>query len=166
GFLGIPIYMKANVMHNWLGPLFEAAAKHGEEAGHAVHHSLTTELGLMALSVAVAVGGIILALNIILKRPQVAEGIKNSFPFLYNLSLNKWWVDELYDMIIGRPLWKLSEIFWTVVDGKGIDGTLHGIADGARGSGGFLSKLQTGFIQNYALSMAGGLVLILLWILL
>ena len=56
-------------------------------------------------------------------------------------------------------------MFWTVVDGKGIDGTLHGIADGARGSGGVLSRLQTGFVQNYALSMAGGLVLILLWVL-
>ena len=165
GFLGIPIFLKANVMHRWLGPYFEAAGGHGEEAGHAVHHSLGTELGLMALSVAVAVAGILLALNIILKRPQVAEGIKNSFPFLYNLSFNKWWVDELYDMIIVRPLWGISEMFWTVVDGKGIDGTLHGIADGARGSGGFMSKLQTGFVQNYALSMAGGLVLILLWVL-
>jgi NADH-quinone oxidoreductase subunit L len=165
GFLGIPIIMKANVMHNWLGPLFEAVGGHGEEAGHAVHHSLSTELGLMALSVAVAVAGILLALNIILKRPQVAEGIKGSFTFLYNLSLNKWWVDELYDMVIVRPLWGISEMFWTVVDGKGIDGTLHGIADGARGSGGVLSRLQTGFVQNYALSMAGGLVLILLWVL-
>jgi NADH-quinone oxidoreductase subunit L len=164
GFLGIPIFMKYNVMHNFLGPLFEAVG-HGEEAGHAVHHSLSTELGLMAVSVVVAVAGILLALNIILKRPQVAEGIKNSFSFLYNLSLNKWWVDELYDMVIVRPLNRIGNIFWTEFDGKGIDGTLHGIANGARGSGGFLSKLQTGFVQNYALSMAGGLVLILLWIL-
>ena len=64
GFLGIPIFLKANVMHNWLAPVFNAAGGHGEEAGGAVHHSLTTELGLMALSVAVATGGILLALNI------------------------------------------------------------------------------------------------------
>ena len=64
-----------------------------------------------------------------------------------------------------RPLWWIAGIFWTEFDGKGIDGTLHGIADGARSSAGFLSKLQTGFVQNYALSMAGGLVLVLLWVL-
>lgn len=163
GFLGIPIFLKANVMHNWLGPLFEAAGGHGEEAGGAVHHSLTTELGLMAFSVLIAAGGIFLALNIILRRPQVAERIRTHFGFLYDLFLNKWWVDELYDMIIVRPLRRIAGIFWTEFDGKGIDGTLHGIANGAKGSAGFLSKLQTGFVQNYALSMAGGLVLVLLW---
>ena len=165
GFLGIPIFLKANVMHNWLGPVFNAAGGHGEEAGGAVHHSLTTELGLMALSVAVATGGILLALTIILKRPQVAEGIRNSFGFLYDLFLNKWWIDELYDMVIVRPLRWIAGIFWTEFDGKGIDGTLHGIGGGALRSGGFISKLQTGIIQNYALSMAGGLVLVLLWVL-
>ncbi len=165
GFLGIPIFLKANVMHNWLGPLFEAAGGHGEEAGGAVHHSLTTELGLMALSVAIATGGILLALTIILRRPHVAEGLRNSFGTLYDLLLNKWWVDELYDMVIVRPLRWIAGIFWTEFDGKGIDGTLHGISGGALRSGGFLSKLQTGFVQNYALSMAGGLALVLLWIL-
>ncbi len=165
GFLGIPIFMKYNVMHNWLGPLFDAAGGHGEEAGAAVHHSLNTELGLMAFSVIVATAGILLALNIILRRPHIAESIKNSFSYLYSLSFNKWWVDELYDMVIVQPLWWISNIFWTVFDGKGIDGTLHGIADGAQRSGGFLSRLQTGFVQNYALSMAGGLVLVLLWVL-
>jgi len=165
GFLGIPVLLKYNVMHNWLGPLFEAVGGHGGEAGGAAHHGLSTELGLMVFSVAIATAGILLALNIILKRPQVAEGLKNSFSFLYNLSLNKWWVDELYDAVIVRPLWGLSGIFWTQFDGKGIDGTLHGIADGAKGSGGILSRLQTGLVQNYALSMAGGVVLVLLWIL-
>ena len=56
GFLGIPILLKLNVMHNWLGPFFEAAAEHGAEASHAVH-SLATELGLMGVSVLVASGG-------------------------------------------------------------------------------------------------------------
>ena len=165
GFLGIPVLLKYNVMHNWLGPLFEAVGGHGGDAGGAAHHSLSTELGLMVFSVAIATAGILLALNIILKRPQMAEGLKNSFSFLYNLSLNKWWVDELYDAIIVRPLWGISGIFWTEFDGKGIDGTLHGIANGAMGSGGILSRLQTGLVQNYALSMAGGVVLVLLWIL-
>jgi len=165
GFLGIPVLLKYNVMHNWLGPLFEAVGGHGGDAGGAAHHSLSTELGLMVFSVAIATAGILLALNIILKRPQVAEGLKSSFSFLYNLSLNKWWVDELYDAVIVRPLWGISGIFWTEFDGKGIDGTLHGIANGAMGSGGILSRLQTGLVQNYALSMAGGVVLVLLWIL-
>jgi NADH-quinone oxidoreductase subunit L len=162
GFLGIPILLKYNVMHNWLGPIFEAVGEHGGEAAHAAH-SLLTELGLMGVSVMVAVGGILLALTIILRRPQLAEDMRSNYGYLYDLFLNKWWVDELYDSTVVRPLWAVSGIFWNEFDGKGIDGTLHGIAAGAQGSGGVLSRLQTGFVQNYALSMAAGVAVLLIW---
>jgi len=164
GFLGIPIFLKANVMHNWLGPVFEAAAEYGHDTAEAVH-SLGTELGLMGLSVLVATGGILLALTLILRRPNITEEIRSDFSFLYDLFLNKWWVDELYDIVVVNPLRKISGMFWTEIDGKGIDGTLHGIGRSALRSGGLLSKLQTGFVQNYALSMAAGLVLMLIWVL-
>jgi NADH-quinone oxidoreductase subunit L len=163
GFLGIPIFLKANVMHNWLGPVFKAAAEHGSEAAGAVH-SLGTELGLMGISVLVATGGILLALTLVLKRPNVTEEIRKDYSFLYDLFLNKWWVDELYNTVIVNPLRKVAGIFWTDVDSKGIDGTLHGIAGTVVRSGVVLSKLQTGFVQNYALSMAAGLVLVLVWV--
>ena len=161
GFLGIPIFLKSNVMHNWLGPLFTKAAHHGGEAAHAAH-SLLTELTLMGTSVVVAVAGILLALTIILLRPGIAEAIRENYSNVYNFLLNKWWIDELYQAIVIKPLWALAGFFWTEFDGKGIDGTLHGIADGARGTGGWLSRFQTGFIQNYALSMAVGVVVILI----
>ncbi len=160
GFLGIPVLLKYNVMHNWLGPLFEKAAQHGGEAAH-VAHSLLTELGLMGLSVLAAAGGILLAFAIILRRPGIAEDLRENYGSLYNLFLNKWWVDELYHSMVIRPLWVLAGVFWTEMDGKGIDGTLHGIAGGAQGSGSRLSRLQ-----NYALSMAVGLAVILIWALL
>ncbi|MDF1535982.1 MAG: NADH-quinone oxidoreductase subunit L [bacterium] len=162
GFLGIPVFLKANVMHNWLGPFFTAAARHGAEASHSVH-SLAAELGLMVISVMVALGGIILAYVMILKRPAVTEEVHEDFKFLYDLFFNKWWVDEVYDRMVIRPLHWLGRIFWTIFDGKGIDGTLHGIAGGAQVSGRFLARLQTGFVQNYALTMAAGLVLVLIW---
>jgi NADH-quinone oxidoreductase subunit L len=165
GFLGIPILLKYNVMHNWMGPLFEAIAEHGGEATHAAH-SLLTEIGLMGVSILVAVGGILLALSIVLRKPQVSEDLRSRFGYLYELLLNKWWVDELYDAVVVRPLWAVSGVFWTGIDGKGIDGTLHGIAAGAQGSGGLLSRLQTGFVQNYALSMAAGVAVLLIWSLL
>ena len=162
GFLGIPILLKYNVIHNWLGPLFAKAAHHGGEAAHAAH-SLLTELSLMGVSVLVATGGILLAFAIVLRKPEVSEDLRKNFGFLYDLFLNKWWVDELYHSVVIRPLWALAGFFWTDFDEKGIDGTLHGIAGGAQGSGSWLSRLQTGFIQNYALSMAVGLAVILIW---
>jgi len=162
GFLGIPILLKYNVMHNWLGPLFEKATHHGGEVAHAAH-SLLAELSLMGVSVLVGVGGILLALTIILRKPGVADDLRENFGFLYDLFLNKWWVDELYNSMVIRPLRSLGGVFWTECDEKGIDGALHGIAGGAQGSGSRLSRFQTGFIQNYALSMAVGLAVILIW---
>jgi len=161
GFLGIPIFLKYNVMHNWMGPLFAKVAQHGGEAAHAAH-SLFAELSLMGISVVVATSGILLALIIILFRPGIAESIRQNYSGLYNLFLNKWWVDEMYNAVVIRPLWALSGFFWTEFDGKGIDGTLHGIANGAQVSGGWLSRLQTGFIQNYALTMAIGVAVIMI----
>jgi NADH-quinone oxidoreductase subunit L len=162
GFLGIPIFLKYNVLHNWLGPVFTAAADHGAEAAQQAH-GLATELGLMGVSVLAAVGGISLAAAVVLRKPQVAEEFREDYGFLYDLFLNKWWVDELYQAVIIDPLRAVAGFFWQVFDVKGIDGTLHGIADGAQRSGGLLSRLQTGFVQNYALSMAAGLALVLIW---
>ncbi len=160
GFAGVPIFKKLNIMHNWLGPLFEAVAEHGADAAETAHH-LSTELGLMGLSVLVAAGGIGLAFLIILRKPEVSEELRNDYSFLYDLFLNKWWVDELYDTVIIKPLRAVSRFFWTDFDVKRIDGVLHGTAEAAQRSGGFLASLQTGFVQNYALVMTVGVALML-----
>ena len=117
----------------------------------------------MAISVMVALAGITMAYVMNVMRPSVSDEVHDDFRVIYDLFLNKWWVDELYDKIIVRPLRWIGGIFWTIFDGKGIDGALHGIANGALFSGRMLARLQTGFVQNYALSMAAGLVLILIW---
>ena len=164
GFLGIPVIKKWNILHNWLGGVFHAVAEHAPEAvehaaGAASH--LAEEMGLMAVSVVVAVSGIMLAWAIILRRPEVAERLSQKYSFLYELSLNKWWVDEFYDKIIVKPLIAVSDWCWTVFDVKGIDGAVNGTAWTANEAGGILRKLQTGFVQNYALSIVVGLVVML-----
>ena len=162
GFAGFPIIEKWHLLHNWLGPVFNAVAEHGGKMAETVQ-SIGLELGLMGISVVVAVGGIWLALVIILRRPQIAEEIRKDYSFLYDLFFHKWWVDELYGMLIVRPLNRLGSLLWTGFDGGVIDGTLHGIANSANWSGGLLARLQTGLVQNYALAMTVGLVLVLFW---
>ena len=102
-----------------------------------------------------------LARSIILRRPEVAEGLSQKYSVLYQLSLNKWWVDEIYDRIIVKPLKAFADWCWTVFDVKGIDGAVNGTAWTANKTGGILRKLQTGFVQNYALSIVIGLVVML-----
>jgi NADH-quinone oxidoreductase subunit L len=165
GFLGVPIVKKWNILHNWLGEAFHAAADHTEEAvthaAGAVSH-LAVELGLMGVSVLVAVSGILLARAIILRKPEIAQNLREDYSFLYDLFLNKWWVDELYDTIIVRPLKWFADLCWSVFDVKGIDGAVNGTGKMANTLGGALRKLQTGSVENYALGIVVGLTAMLL----
>ncbi|HEU4889692.1 MAG TPA: NADH-quinone oxidoreductase subunit L, partial [Thermoanaerobaculia bacterium] len=70
---------------------------------------------------------------------------------------NKWYVDELYALIIVRPLAALSRFFW-----KGVDAVIDGIAAMlgyvVRGFGDILRFFQTGNVRNYALMFFVGVI--------
>lgn len=73
-------------------------------------------------------------------------------PF-YNFSLNKWYIDELYDAVFIRPYIKISDYFWKVIDVKYVDGMPNGAVKISRLVAGELSKFQSGLIFQYAFVM-------------
>ena len=79
-------------------------------------------------------------------------------PFLYRASLNKWWFDELYDLLFVRIGGRGRARRCGGSTGVIIDGTVNGIgaltADAGRG----IRRIQTGRVQNYALGIAVGLI--------
>jgi NADH-quinone oxidoreductase subunit L len=79
----------------------------------------------------------------------------------YRLVLNKYYVDEIYDYVIVKPLYVLSLIFWKIFDVRLVDGTVNGIA----GFFGNLSErfriFQTGYVRNYALAFLLGVAILL-----
>jgi NADH-quinone oxidoreductase subunit L len=71
----------------------------------------------------------------------------------------KWYVDELYDRVVVRPVLRLSRLFWRVVDDRVIDGWLvNGTGAAARAAGRMLSRLQTGDASAYVLAVALGAI--------
>ncbi len=89
------------------------------------------------------------------------------FKGLYNLLLNKYFVDEAYEAAIITPIVKGSEnILWKITDSKLIDGAVNGTATliGYISKG--IRKIQTGVAQFYALMMMPGIVIALFWIIL
>ncbi len=74
---------------------------------------------------------------------------------------HKWYVDELYDRLIVRPLLALWRGCWRIVDERIIDGTIHGLAGAARLAGWTGSQLQTGRVSTYLLVFMIGVLLIL-----
>ncbi len=73
----------------------------------------------------------------------------------------KWYVDELYDRIIVRPLLALWRACWRVVDDRLIDASVNGLAGTARLAGWVGSQLQTGRVTTYLLFFMLGAVLVL-----
>lgn len=83
------------------------------------------------------------------------------FPVFYKISYNKWYFDEVYARFFAAPIMKLGRIFWKQGDENTIDKFgPHGCASLSLRGAAILSRLQTGFIYDYALVMLGGIVVI------
>ena len=126
------------------------------------HHYLPFIQTLIVKS-SVAIGVMLAALIYFYKKHLSKNLAHNLYP-LYSISLNKWYVDELYHSIFIRPYFYLANLFWKKGDEKIIDGCgPNGISKLISISSYYLSRFQSGYLYHYAFVMLGGLVIILTW---
>jgi len=157
GLIGIPgaIISHANLFAEFLAPVFPAAHHGGEE-------SRLLEIGLMVFSVMVAAIGIRIAYTLYVKKPAIPDQIADKFKGLYNLLLNKYRVDEVYNAIfVDGLVHKLAKFLHTTGDVKIIDGFINWSAAAIGRTSEQGRKLQTGFIQEYAFTMGLGFVVLM-----
>jgi NADH-quinone oxidoreductase subunit L len=97
---------------------------------------------------------------------KLPERIATSWPRVYGAFTNKFYVDEVYDLLISRPLWGLSRVFHLVMDTKIIDRLfVHGSAKVADWTGLLLRYGQNGDVQRYAAVLViGAAVLLAAWL--
>jgi NADH-quinone oxidoreductase subunit L len=94
-----------------------------------------------------------------------AEGLQARFPRLHRLLSGKYYVDELYEAVLGRPLhWVSERVFLDVGDRMLIDGSLHGLTGLAQRAAGRLSRVETGNLQFYVLLAVLGVIASLAWV--
>ncbi len=126
------------------------------------HHYLPFIQTLIVKS-SVAIG-VILAALIYFYKNNLSKNLAHKLDPLYSISLNKWYVDELYNLIFIRPYFYLANLFWKKGDEKIIDGCgPNGISKLISISSYYLSRFQSGYLYHYAFVMLGGLVIILTW---
>ena len=126
----------------------------------AEHGAVPGALAAEALAIVVALGGLTFAWVTYQKGIVDPDRIAASWPRLYALSKNKFYIDEFYDATIVRPLLALAR--WALrFDLDVIDGIVNGVAATARGWGAALARLQTGRVRDYLLFMALGLAAVL-----
>jgi NADH-quinone oxidoreductase subunit L len=128
-------------------------------------HSNVDEIALMSVTVIGAALAIYFARYIYLKNPLFAVKASTKFRGIYNLLLNKYFVDEFYDAAIVNPIERGSDRFlWRFTDVAVIDGIVNGTASLINLLSGKIRKIQTGVTQFYAFIMMLGIVVALFWI--
>jgi NADH-quinone oxidoreductase subunit L len=99
-----------------------------------------------------------------IRRPYLPVELASQHPLLYRFLLNKWYFDELYDLIFVRPAKWLGRFLWKVgdgyiIDGFGPDGVSKWVLDVTRN----VVKLQTGYLYHYAFAMLIGVAGLITW---
>jgi len=153
------------LLASWLHPIFE----HGQEMlGHAEEPFALFGIDgvLIVASIVAAFAGLLAAWRLFGveigpiragSRPGTVETLTRRLSFLYRGSANKWWFDDINHVLfvaIGGRL--AAAMAW--FDRSIVDGIVNGIGAVTRRSGGGLARVQTGRVQNYALGIALGLI--------
>jgi NADH-quinone oxidoreductase subunit L len=188
GYIGFPAWLGgSDAFEHFLEPVFEPLP-----IPHAppVEYSKMAEAGMAAVSVAIALLGFSLAYFKYCKRSWEQEREVRQYGPMFNVLLNKWHIDELYDALFvnrakdsGKALWRFDS---NIVDGA-VNGSAWSAVEGAMGSswwdrwivdglvrlvGGFVKTLswpvrliETGYVQNYALVMVFGVLIFIGYVL-
>lgn len=150
-------------LHDWLHPVIAGSegviqANLGEipEPHHAAWPIL--------LAIAIGVAGLVLAWLIAGRkaaslRPASEEPAYGSEP--ERVLYNKWYIDELYNAIVVRPVYALSRAFYVVVDRGIIDGLVDGMGRLTQGLGLLVGRMQTGQLNTYAFAIVVGVLVVL-----
>jgi NADH-quinone oxidoreductase subunit L len=96
-----------------------------------------------------------------IRNPALPEKLASRFAGLYQLIYNKYFVDEAYDAVIVEPIKNGSVFLWRIFDNRVIDGAVNGAADLIQWVSRGVRKLETGMVQEYALGIVGGVVVVL-----
>jgi NADH-quinone oxidoreductase subunit L len=145
GYVGLPaVISEHNALAAYLSPVVQNFGTH--------HLSHGTEWGLMGLSVAVSVAMILVAYGVN-RKPNFTENTG-----IAKILENKWYVDEIYDAIVVKPLKALSDLLDKFVERQGIDGVVNGVGKTVRWGGDRLRLLQSGQVGFYIFIMVLGIV--------
>ena len=145
----------------WKGAIFYGAENHIIEEAHHVPFLVK------ASPFIVMVLGFVTAWYMYIKSPSTPKVLAEQHRSLYNFLLNKWYFDELYDILfvrsakaLGRFLWKQGDV--GVIDHYGPNGVAARVVDVTNR----MVRLQSGYLYHYAFAMLVGIAALVTWMML
>jgi NADH-quinone oxidoreductase subunit L len=132
-----------------------------EHLAHAAHEA---PLWVKLSPTIVMLVGLYVAWRNYIQRPEAATRFVETFPAVYRFVSNKWYFDELYDVLFVRPALWFGRLFWKggdegTIDRFGPHGAAYAVAVGNR----ITARLQSGYLNAYALVMLLGLIAAASW---
>jgi NADH-quinone oxidoreductase subunit L len=125
-----------------------------------VHLGRGWQWGLLVVSGLLPVAALLLAQSLWGIRSDRLKRLSRRLAWLYNLLVNKYYVDELYLAVIVNPLKRLAAFLAEVVDRRVIDGAVNGVAALLGWGSAGVRRLQTGYVRNYALGVVLGVLVV------
>jgi NADH-quinone oxidoreductase subunit L len=165
GWVGIPHVLGEtvhlpNVLEHYFDGFFATLPAEAHE------FPLSTEWMLMGITTVGALVAMYAAYTLFSRYLPAAARWRDAARPVYVTLSHKYWVDELYDAVVVRPIhWLSDAVLWRIVDVRLIDGLVNGVAASARNLGGALRLTQNGVAPNYAVGIAVGAVAIFWWLL-
>jgi NADH-quinone oxidoreductase subunit L len=140
----------------WNGSIF-----YNEGLIHAMH---AVPLWVKLTATIVMLAGFAMAWLGYIRDPAMPARAAHQLGPVYRFVYNKWYFDELYDLVIVRPAFWFGRLFWRggdvgIIDRFGPDGAAWAVAQGAIGN----RRVQSGYLNSYALWMLVGLVAAVTW---
>ena len=158
GLVFAPYFMGHDQSEFWGAAIFRGEHNH-------ILHEMHEVPGWVPYSSLIAMlAGFAIAWVYYIGAPWLPEATARTFRPLYLFLLNKWYFDELYNLIFVRPAFAIGRFLWKGGDGAVIDGAIDGTAAGVVRVTDRVVKLQTGYMYHYAFAMLIGVAAILTWL--
>jgi NADH-quinone oxidoreductase subunit L len=155
GVLGLPEFWG---MTNWMHHHLDSIIVHKNPS--VLNHE--KEWILMGLATAAALATIFFAYMVYMKNRILPEANDSKLTGIKKLIYNKYYIDEIYEALIRKPLDALSEVF-KYIDTKVIDSVVDGVGTTVTGMSSLVRKVQTGHIGFYIFGMVLGIIAILFY---
>ena len=159
GFIQAPLLPGWQRLDAFLEPVFADAAALLPPAR--IAQTQGSEIGLMLISLAVALVGVFVAYRFYVADPAIPRRLAEQARGIYKMLFNKYWVDEAYESLIVQPIYRGSVDLWNDFDTGVIDGAVNGVGRLIQGGSGLLRQAQVGYVQIYALILTLGAVVVI-----
>jgi NADH-quinone oxidoreductase subunit L len=162
GFIGVPHILGESIhLPNFLAHYLDPIVAHKELPGVGIHLPLP-EMVAMLISVVLGILGLTIGMLFFRDKFHFSDLVPSLSPIKKLLS-NKYYIDEIYQMFIIKPLEGLSLFCKNIMDRYVIDGLVNTLGRGAKEFSGMIRQVQTGDIRRLSLFMIFGLFAFVLW---